>query len=340
MSQRSALTHEASLESLLRHRVAEGRKLFVPYVTAGLPSPQRFVELIAEIASSADAIEVGIPFSDPIMDGPVIQEASSRALQSGVTPPGALAMIREALRHAWIPVVVMTYFNPIHRIGEEFTRLLESSGTQGLVVPDLPFEETGELSARLTGMGIALVQMIAPTTPAKRAGTLAGASRGFVYAVSQLGVTGEREQLAETARQLVERIRPHTRLPVLLGIGISSAEQAREAAGVSDGVIVGSAIMKKVLGGDVPGAVTLCREIRRALGEGEMAGWGDDPTLDELRKLIEAGWEVAKIEEDIPGPEGGPADRVVVTKDGETREFISDHLAFHRYVAGLKGETY
>lgn len=265
MSPRAPVTYEASLETLLEQRMAKGRKIFVPYITAGLPSPQRFVELVSGLAPLSDVIEVGIPFSDPIMDGPVIQEASTRALQAGVTVPGALKMIRESLRHAWVPVVAMSYFNPIHRMGDSFVEALSGSGVQGLIVPDLPYEEAGDLAEQLSGRQIALIQMIGPTTGEPRARMLAAASRGFVYAVSRLGTTGERETLGEAARPLVERIRPHTGLPVLLGIGISSGAQAAEAARVADGVIVGSAIVKRVLAGDVAGAVALCREIRKSL---------------------------------------------------------------------------
>lgn len=264
----SARTHEASLEGLLKHRVSERRKLLLPYITAGLPSPQRFVELITDLAPMADAIEVGIPFSDPIMDGPVIQEASTRALKSGVTVSGALRMIREALRHAWVPIVAMSYYNPIHRMGQDFIEGLTQSGVQGIVVPDLPYEEAMDFDAALSERGIALIQMIGPTTSAVRAAMLAKASRGFVYAVSRLGVTGERESLDEAAGAVVERIRPHTDLPILLGIGISSTEQARQAAAVADGVIVGSAIMKRVLAADLAGAASLSREIRLALDQG------------------------------------------------------------------------
>jgi tryptophan synthase alpha chain len=262
------MTHEASLESLLRHRRAKGQKLFLPYVTAGLPSPQRFVELVSEVSSFADAIEVGIPFSDPIMDGPVIQEASARALQGGVNVMGALEMIREALRHAWIPVVIMCYYNPIHKMGKGFVDELARSGTQALIVPDLPYEEASDLDGLLKDSEIALVQMVGPTTPEPRAAKLAKASRAFVYAVSRLGVTGVRDSLDEAASPVVERVRSHTDLPVLLGIGISTADQARQAARVADGVIVGSAIMKKVIAGDVSGAVTFCKEIRQALDQG------------------------------------------------------------------------
>lgn len=261
-------TYEATLESLLRHRVSEKKKIFVPYITAGLPSPQRFVDLVSELSGPADALEVGIPFSDPIMDGPIIQEASTRALQAGVTVGGALQMIRESLRQAWVPVVVMTYYNPIHKAGEGWLDALASAGVQGLIVPDLPYEEAGDLDASLKGRGIALVQMVGPTTPDDRAATLARASRGFIYAVSRLGVTGERDSLDVRAREVVGKVRPHTDLPVLLGIGISNPRQAAEAAAEADGVIVGSAIMKKVLGGDPSGAAALGKEIRKVLDQG------------------------------------------------------------------------
>lgn len=257
---------ESKLERHLRRGLGEGRRLFVPYLTAGLPSPQRFVELVSDLAASADAVEVGIPFSDPIMDGPVIQEASTRALESGVTVEGCFALIREAQRHASVPVVVMTYFNPIHRMGiDRFARTVGELGVRGAVVPDLPFEESGELAAALAGRDVALVQMVAPATSPERARMVARGSSGFVYGVSRLGVTGERESLAESAKGVVERIRPHTHLPVLLGIGISNARQAREAAEAADGVIVGSALMKRVIAGDVASAVALAKEIREAL---------------------------------------------------------------------------
>lgn len=256
----------SQLERRFRKRLEAGGKLFVPYLTAGLPSPQRFLELASDLASVSDAIEVGIPFSDPIMDGPVIQEASARALAGGVTVDRCFALLREMGRYADAPVVVMTYFNPVHRRGiPGFVGGLAEAEVTGLIVPDLPHDESGELVSALDAKGIALVQLVSPTTPARRAATLARASHGYVYAVSTMGVTGERDALDEVARPVVERIRAATDLPILLGIGIGSGDQARQAAAVADGVIVGSAIMRRVIAGDVAGAVRLAQQIRAGL---------------------------------------------------------------------------
>jgi tryptophan synthase alpha chain len=266
MGTRPAAAQATELEHRLNEARAGGRRLFVPYLTAGLPSPQRFVDLLAEMATCADAIEVGIPFSDPVMDGPVITAASTRALQAGIGVDRCFDLIRDARRYAGVPIVAMTYYNPVHRMGAEaFTEALHQAGATGMIVPDLPFEESGALRAEAAQRGMALVQMIAPTTPLERAAVLSRGSSGFVYAVSRLGVTGEQAMLGGAALAVVVRIRPHTRLPVLLGIGISNGEQAAAAARVADGVIVGSAIMKRVLNGEPDGAAGLAREIRRAL---------------------------------------------------------------------------
>jgi tryptophan synthase alpha chain len=252
------------LEERLR---GSGRKLFVPYVTAGMPSPDGFVEVAGALGQFADAIEVGIPFSDPIMDGPVIQEASTRALAAGITVDVALELGARAAAAAGVPIVFMTYFNPVHRRGaERFAADVDAVGGAGVIVPDLPHEESGPLAGALGARGLASVQLISPTTPPERTAVLARASTGFVYAVSRLGVTGERAALDESARVVVQRIRPHTRLPVLLGIGISGGEQARSAGAIADGVIVGSAVVRKVLDGDLEGVAALARDIRSALG--------------------------------------------------------------------------
>jgi tryptophan synthase alpha chain len=268
MGARPPAAAATDLEHRLNEARAEGRKLFVPYLTAGLPSPQRFVDLLAEVATSADAIEVGIPFSDPVMDGPVITAASTRALEAGITVDRCFDLIRDARRYADAPIVAMTYYNPVHRMGvDAFAEALHEAGASGMIVPDLPFEESGELRAELAQRGMALVQMIAPTTPLERAAVISRASAGFVYAVSRLAVTGEQSSLGSAALGLVVRIRPHTRLPVLLGIGISDGEQAAAGARVADGVIVGSAMMRRVLNGELDSAAALAREIRRALDQ-------------------------------------------------------------------------
>lgn len=255
-----------SLQDHLQTKLKQGRKLFVPYVTAGLPSPQAFVDLFSDLSWCADAIEIGIPYSDPVMDGPIIQQSSMKALKSGVTVHGCLQLIRQCLQHSSCPAVVMSYFNPIHRMGlGDFVKELSFAGVGGLIVPDLPFEESGDLSRKLAKKKIAHIQMVAPTTSPERAAKLAKASTGWVYAVSRMGVTGEQQSLASVAGEVVDRVKAHARAPVLLGIGISNGEQAKDAAQYADGVIVGSAIVKKVLMGDLEGAVQLAQEIRLAL---------------------------------------------------------------------------
>src|SRR6266702_1851766 len=179
MGTRPPSARATELETLLQTARAGDRKLFVPYLTAGLPSPQRFVDLVAELATVADAIEVGIPFSDPIMDGPVIQAASTRALEAGITLERCFELIRDARRYAEGPLVAMSYYNPVHRWGvDAFTDALQRAGGLGMIVPDLPYEESGDLLGAMAERGLAMVQMIAPTARLERAAVLARASGG------------------------------------------------------------------------------------------------------------------------------------------------------------------
>lgn len=259
------------LERHLRKR-REQRKLFIPYLTAGIPSPQRFVDVFSELAKIADAIEVGVPFSDPIMDGPVITEASSRALEGGMTLEATLQLIWECQRQAACPVVAMSYFNPIHHKGiDGFVRRAAEIDLSGLIVPDLPLESSEDLRRGLARKGIALIHLAAPNASEKRVREIAEASTGFVYAVSRLATTGAQSELGRGAGKLVESIRAVTDTPVLVGIGISGPEQAAEAtrdAG-ADGVIVGSALVKPMMAGDVAEALRIAKEVRRVLDRGE-----------------------------------------------------------------------
>jgi tryptophan synthase alpha chain len=255
-----------ALGSQLREKIVGGKKLLVPYITCGLPSPEGFVSLFRDLGSHADAIEVGIPFSDPVMDGPVIQRSSVRALELGMTVDGCLDLVKEAVSGCATPAVIMTYFNPVHSYGlVRFAAAAASAGVAGLIVPDLPYEECAELDEALRAEGVALIQLVAPTTPAERASMLAAASRGWVYAVSRMGVTGERQALASSAAEVVGRTKPHTDLPVLLGVGISSPDLAKKAVEVADGVIVGAAVVGRVLDGDLEGAVGLIKKMREAI---------------------------------------------------------------------------
>jgi tryptophan synthase alpha chain len=234
---------------------SRGAKAFVPYVTAGLPGVEP--SALRELADcGADAIEVGIPFSDPVMDGPVIQEASRRALENGTTVASAFDLIAQA--GLGIPVAVMTYLNPVLAVGEDrFLSDAVSAGVSGVIVPDLPVDESVEWIESCRAIGVASVFLAAPNTSSERLRMTAEASEGFVYCVSTFGVTGARKDLAASARDVVERLRPVTNKPLLVGVGISTPEQAIEACGFADGVVVGSSLVRPLLDGDRAGMLNL-----------------------------------------------------------------------------------
>jgi len=251
------------LESALRQRIAGGGRAFVPYVTGGLPGVD--AELLRGLEEAgADAIEVGIPFSDPVMDGGVIQEASRLALQAGATPARVLATVRHAgLR---IPVAVMTYFNPVFRRGQaEFLAEAADAGVTGVIVPDLPVDEAGKWTALCAKVAVAPVFLASPGSSNERLRLIAEASRGFVYCVSTYGVTGERERLAGTAEEVVGALRRLTDRPLLVGVGVGTPEQAAEACRFADGVIVGSAIVRHLVEGDRRAGLELAARIRSAV---------------------------------------------------------------------------
>jgi tryptophan synthase alpha chain len=239
-----------TLESRLRSARDAGRKLLVPYVTGGLPGWERVVEAVAD--AGADAVEVGIPFSDPVMDGPTIQAASERALAAGTTPQAILAGL-ERLDVGGVPPVVMTYYNTVHRAGHErFASSLRDAGVAGAIVPDLPLEEVGGWAAAADAAGVATVLLAAPTASDERLTRICRRSRGWVYGVGLLGVTGERDRLQRSALEIAARLKAVTDRPVLVGVGVSTAEQAAEIATVADGVIVGSALVRRLLDGGGP----------------------------------------------------------------------------------------
>jgi tryptophan synthase alpha chain len=255
-----------NLETRLRARRDAGAKLLVPYVTGGLGGG--WVDVVRAVADAgADAIEIGIPFSDPVMDGTTIQEASQRALEIGATPTSILTEVRTL--DIDVPLVVMTYYNPVHHAGHErFASSLAAAGIDGAIVPDLPLDELDGWAGAADTAGVETVLLAAPTTPDGRLRAICDRSRGFVYGVSLMGVTGEREQLAARALEMGRRCKAVTDTPVLIGVGISNAEQAVEAAGAADGVIVGSALMARVLRGDgADGAHDFVATLRKALDE-------------------------------------------------------------------------
>jgi len=221
-------------------------KILMPYLTGGI-NPQWTEYLPAMAESGADWIEVGIPFSDPTLDGATIQEASTAALANGTTPQTVL----DGLAASPVPVVVSTYANLALRKG--FCTQLKDAGATGLIVPDLPLEEAPALEQEAADAGIELALLVSPATPPERAREIAARSRGFVYAVSSMSTTGERDHLPASALELAARLQADC--PVLLGFGISQPEHAAAAAQVADGVIVGAAIMRRVLGGASPAEV-------------------------------------------------------------------------------------
>jgi tryptophan synthase alpha chain len=254
------------LEAALRARRGLGGRAFVPYVTGGFPGVDAKL-LRALEGAGADAVEVGIPFSDPVMDGGVIQEASRLALEAGVRPADVLATIAEA--ELSIPVAVMTYVNPIYRRG--FTAFLEeaaAAGVSGVIVPDLPVDEAPNWSAGCEAAGIQPVLLAAPGTAPERLERIGAEARGFVYCVATYGVTGARARLEGTAREVVGALRRVTDLPLLVGVGIGTPEQAGEACGFADGVIVGSALMARLVEGDAGGLVELAIAFREGIPTG------------------------------------------------------------------------
>ncbi len=220
-------------------------KAFIGFLTAGDPTLETTERLIPAIAQAgADLIEIGIPFSDPVAEGPTIQEADRRALESGATTDRIFEMVKRVTESVTVPLVFMTYINPIFTYGaERFVKECKSCGISGLIVPDLPFEEKEELLPICRECGVTLISMIAPTSH-ERIARIAGQAEGFVYCVSSLGVTGVRSRITTDIGDMVALVKSAADIPCAVGFGISTPEQARAIAGKADGVIVGSAIVK------------------------------------------------------------------------------------------------
>ena len=252
------------LESHLRHRRDNGQKLLVPYITGGMDDSW-LVTLDALAEAGADAIEVGIPFSDPMIDGAVIQQSSLRALERGTTPESLLG---ELARHELsVPVMAMTYYNLIFRAGlDRVAGMMAEAGVTGVIIPDLPLEEFEAWETAASGAGLATILLVAPSTPDQRLTAICERSRGFVYAVGRMGVTGEQQELAASAQEVAGRITAVCDTPVCVGIGVSNPAQAVAVCEVADGVIVGSALVRRLLEGAGPeGAADFVGSLRSAL---------------------------------------------------------------------------
>lgn len=220
----------------------------MPYYTLGYPDRETSLAVVGAIARESDLLELGVPFSDPLADGPTIQHSTQQALAVGTTSARCLEMVAELRRRGVeTPVLLMGYYNPILAYGEEaYVRDAASAGADGFIVPDLPVEEAGPLEALASGAGLALVHMLAPTSDPRRVATVASRARGFIYMVSLTGVTGAQAGLDERLREFVAGVRRQASVPVAVGFGIKTPEQAAQVGSFADGVIVGTALIRAV----------------------------------------------------------------------------------------------
>ncbi|GAA4080849.1 MULTISPECIES: tryptophan synthase subunit alpha [Streptomyces] len=259
------------LSDTLAKAKAEDRAALVAYLPAGFPTVDGGIEAAkAVFDGGADIVEVGLPHSDPVLDGPVIQTADDIALKGGVKIADVLRTVREAHAASGKPVLVMTYWNPIDRYGvERFTAELAEAGGAGCILPDLPVQESALWREHADKHGLGTVFVVAPSSRDERLAEITAAGSGFVYAASLMGVTGTRESVGASAEDLVARTRATTELPVCVGLGVSNAVQAKEVAAFADGVIVGSAFVKRMLDApDHAAGLTAVRELAAELAEG------------------------------------------------------------------------
>ncbi|WP_246942178.1 tryptophan synthase subunit alpha [Bacillus pinisoli] len=222
--------------------------LFVPFIVAGFPDEDTTVELALMLQKlGAQALELGVPYSDPLADGPIIQAAAAKALKNGMSIKRAMNLVSVMRKKGVeIPIILFTYYNPVLQLGEEsFFALAKENDIDGLLVPDLPFEESGRLRTKCKEEGMFLLSLVAPTSE-KRIEMIASEAEGFLYCVSSLGVTGVRKELHDSVYPFLESVKKHANIPVAVGFGISNAEQVTNLLPVCDGVIVGSALLKKL----------------------------------------------------------------------------------------------
>lgn len=261
----------ARVRSAFERAAAQGRAAFVPYLTAGFPDAAASLAAGRALLRHADVLEVGLPYSDPLGDGPTIQRASEAALAAGTRTADVLTLLRHLRQESDAAIVVMTYYNPIYcyqgpgGAGEAgFLHDLREAGADGVILPDLPPDEAETLLPLAREAGLATVFLVAPTSTEARLATVAAASSGFVYAVSVTGVTGARDSVGSDVAELVRRTKAHTDLPVAVGFGVASASSAHEVALAADGVVVGSHLVRTIAeGGDLEGQARALAEACR-----------------------------------------------------------------------------
>lgn len=248
-----------------------GHKALIAYVTVGYPGIQATLEVVPLLAScGCDIVELGIPFSDPLADGVTIQKASFHALQNGITPGVCLEIAGQLRRQVDIPLVFMTYFNPVFSYGfGEFAGACAGSGVDGLIIPDLPPEEGSELEGITRQQGLDLIYLLSPNSTEERIALVAERSRGFIYLVSVTGVTGARDELPSDLEVFVNNVRQKASQPLCVGFGISTPEQAKRVARIADGVIVGSRLIQLMEAEDdfAPQVSSFIKGLRQALDE-------------------------------------------------------------------------
>lgn len=236
------------LDNVFANLKRENRKALIPYVSCGDPSLAFTEELVYRLANNgADLIELGIPYSDPVADGPTIQRASQRALQGGVIIDAIFGMVERLRGVTEVPLILMTYYNPIYVKGiESFIKRASEVGIDGLIIPDLPIEEGEKLQKIAEGYGLDIIFLVAPTSTPDRIKRIAEKSKGFIYCVGVTGTTGAGQKMSNRLEGIIQEIKSHTDIPIAVGFGISDGKTARESARNADGVIVGSALIEKI----------------------------------------------------------------------------------------------
>jgi len=255
---------------------SDGRAALMPYMTAGLPSPAESAGLFVAMADAgADAFEVGIPYADPLMDGPVVQAAGERALRAGSGVEVGLAILEDVVAKTGKPAVVMTYVNPVLRLGiERFAGAVADAGGSGVIIADLPVDEAQPFADALGARDLGLVLFVAPTTTERRLERVVAADPPFVYGIAEIGVTGERSEVSGHIAALVNRVRRLGDVPVVAGVGIATPEQAHYVAAEADGVIVGSALVRRVM--EASDAAAAALSLGKAVEELAEAVWRTD----------------------------------------------------------------